>query len=294
MSVDYSNLASVLTFTKRTSRKGSWSTFLNASPSLMGGTWFLCLTTHWGLWSGRRWSSRLTWMQWHWWKQRKLSDAIFCHMRIWNSQVTFPRVVKNNHYRRVYLRYSPWLCMRTDINTDNDHHQPCMSLAQLVSFNTVAQQRSKSQLSRHGFVNRHCQSTLVLTSIRELEVRPSSRRWTAWGCVCVSYSRVLQIEEWLATSVTERFHNDGVVCPPKLRNGLFTVAALDNIDHDPTSNTSWRKVQDRWEPVWTVEPIVSSACQRLIKCTCKNVCRVCKCARAELKCTYLCKCECAE
>ena len=63
----------------------------------------------------------------------------------------------------------------TDINTDNDHHQPCMSLAQLVSFNTVAQQRSKSQLSRHGFVNRRCQSTLVLTSIRELEVRPSSR-----------------------------------------------------------------------------------------------------------------------
>jgi len=112
------------------------------------------------------------------------SDAIFCHMRIWNSQGTFPRVVKNNHYRRVYLRYSPWLCMRTDINTDNDHHQPCMSLAQLVSFNTVAQQRSKSQLSRHGFVNRRCQSTLVLTSIRELEVRPSSRSWTAWGCVC--------------------------------------------------------------------------------------------------------------
>ena len=32
--------------------------------------------------------------------------------------------------------------------------------------------------------------------------------------------------------------SQGVVCPPTLKDGLFTVTAIDNIDHDPSSSTS--------------------------------------------------------
>ena len=36
----------------------------------------------------------------------------------------------------------------------------------------------------------------------------------------------------------EQFKAENVVCPSNLRKGLFTVAALDNLDHNPTSTTS--------------------------------------------------------
>ena len=32
--------------------------------------------------------------------------------------------------------------------------------------------------------------------------------------------------------------SDGVVCTPKMRSGLFTVAAVDNLDYNPSSTTS--------------------------------------------------------
>ena len=36
----------------------------------------------------------------------------------------------------------------------------------------------------------------------------------------------------------ERFEEDGVVAPASLRKGLFTIGAIDNIDHNPSSTTA--------------------------------------------------------
>ena len=32
--------------------------------------------------------------------------------------------------------------------------------------------------------------------------------------------------------------SEGLVCPPVLKKGLFTTAAVDNIDHNPSSTTA--------------------------------------------------------
>ena len=42
----------------------------------------------------------------------------------------------------------------------------------------------------------------------------------------------------LGNGVCERFELDGVVCPPKMRSGLFTVAAVDNLDYNPSATTA--------------------------------------------------------
>jgi len=42
----------------------------------------------------------------------------------------------------------------------------------------------------------------------------------------------------LAHACNSRVKNDAVVCPPKLRGGLFTTAAVDNIDHNPSSTSA--------------------------------------------------------
>ncbi len=56
--------------------------------------------------------------------------------------------------------------------------------------------------------------------------------------MCVSYDRLLQITADVANGVCQQFTMDGVVCPPKMRQGLFTTAAVDNIDHNPSSATA--------------------------------------------------------
>lgn len=35
----------------------------------------------------------------------------------------------------------------------------------------------------------------------------------------------------------ERFKEEGIVSPVHLRKGLFTIGALDNLDHNPSSTT---------------------------------------------------------
>ncbi|KAK0055322.1 hypothetical protein Bpfe_015336 [Biomphalaria pfeifferi] len=54
----------------------------------------------------------------------------------------------------------------------------------------------------------------------------------------LSYKRVLEISSELAAKACRQFQHDKVVCPMKLRHGLFTTAAVDNIDHNPSSTTS--------------------------------------------------------
>ena len=55
----------------------------------------------------------------------------------------------------------------------------------------------------------------------------------------ISYDRVLELSTDMGgNSVCARFESEGVVCPPKLLKGVFTTAAVDNIDHNPSSVTA--------------------------------------------------------
>ena len=53
----------------------------------------------------------------------------------------------------------------------------------------------------------------------------------------VSYDRLMEIEDWLATAVAKRFEEDGCVSPVCIKKGLISVGALDNLDHNPSSTT---------------------------------------------------------
>ena len=54
----------------------------------------------------------------------------------------------------------------------------------------------------------------------------------------VSYQMTMEIEESLASSISERFVANGCVVPASLRKGLLTIGALDNLDHNPSSTTA--------------------------------------------------------
>ena len=56
--------------------------------------------------------------------------------------------------------------------------------------------------------------------------------------VSVSYDRVLEISTMLGNRICNLYNSQGVVCPPQLRRGVFTTAAVDNIDHNPSSTSA--------------------------------------------------------
>ncbi|KAK3731974.1 hypothetical protein QZH41_003373 [Actinostola sp. cb2023] len=56
--------------------------------------------------------------------------------------------------------------------------------------------------------------------------------------LCIAYDRLMCISTGIANKVIARFEQDGVVCPPTLRTNIFTSAAVDNIDHNPSATTA--------------------------------------------------------
>ena len=61
--------------------------------------------------------------------------------------------------------------------------------------------------------------------------------------IIISYDRVLEVSAQLGDAAVAKYVEDGMVCPSDLRRGLFTTAAMDNIDHNPTATTENKKTK---------------------------------------------------
>jgi len=58
------------------------------------------------------------------------------------------------------------------------------------------------------------------------------------------------------------------------------------------SDWGWKKVLNKWQPVWTTLPPVREVASQLVRCKCVKGCtRHCNCVQAKLACTALCRCN---
>ena len=74
--------------------------------------------------------------------------------------------------------------------------------------------------------------------------------------------------------------------------GIWTTSTQTQLAVPSPHDFGWTKVSQSWVPVWLTIPEVCTACRELIKCSCKGDCSDCKCAKANLDCSPLCKCKC--
>ena len=125
------------------------------------------------------------------------------------------------------------------------------SLTQLIVFNAL--KRKRKDTTYHRNVS-ECETKLPLylgllihgkTRKRELVDILHDRG------LCISYDRVMQISTDIANSVITQFEESHVVCLSFFKSNVFTTGNLDNIDHNPSSNTS-RDAQSSQPltPVW--------------------------------------------
>ena len=56
--------------------------------------------------------------------------------------------------------------------------------------------------------------------------------------ISASYDHVMDIITSMGNQVSQYYQQIDVVCPPLLQPGQFVTAAIDNIDHNPSSTTA--------------------------------------------------------
>ena len=116
--------------------------------------------------------------------------------------------------------------------------QAAVSISQLIQYNTYKRQKNDTVHTRH---NRDRETPFALFLGVLIHGKTRNRElidlFYKYG-LSVSYDRVLSVSTDLANAILAYFSEDGVVCPPALRKGVFTVAAYDNIDHNPSSTSA--------------------------------------------------------
>ena len=112
-----------------------------------------------------------------------------------------------------------------------------LKLAQLVRFNAVKRKRSGDAI-RHTKNNEPPLPVMVGLSIHSKTREKRLIEDLYSKGLSISYDRVIEIEDNITKRLCNKYNEEGVVCPPALEPGLFTCAAIDNIDHNPSSSTS--------------------------------------------------------
>ena len=54
----------------------------------------------------------------------------------------------------------------------------------------------------------------------------------------ISYKRILEIQNSITNQLYKLHDVQRSVCPPRLQENIFTVSAIDNLDHNPSSSTA--------------------------------------------------------
>ncbi|KAL8592617.1 hypothetical protein ACOMHN_026547 [Nucella lapillus] len=123
-------------------------------------------------------------------------------------------------------------------NSGRGRQQASLTLAQLASFNAVKRARTNTATIKHSNERETPLPVYVGLAIHAQTRKKALVDNMFTLGLSVSYNRVLEMSTELASRACSQFHSDGVVCPMKLRSGLFTTAAIDNLDHNPSSTTA--------------------------------------------------------
>lgn len=122
---------------------------------------------------------------------------------------------------------------------EKSESQPCLTISQTIIFNAKSRvYETKTNMTRHSLSREPPLPLYLGLSLHSLTRSKNLIIKLYQMGLCVSYDRIMEIEEWLAISVSKRFKEDGCVTPVCMKKGLFCVGGLDNLDHNPTSTTA--------------------------------------------------------
>ena len=134
------------------------------------------------------------------------------------------------------ILYGPNIEMQASTLTNS---QSGLTISQLLQYNSY-HRRSSGEVKRERR-NKSRETLLPIFVGLSIHAKTRSRdiveNMHTLG-LSVSYDRVLSISTDLGNAVCRRYQKENVVCPCNLRLNLFTTAAVDDNDHNPSSTTA--------------------------------------------------------
>ena len=127
-----------------------------------------------------------------------------------------------------------------EIQSSTTLSQPILTISQLLMHNSLLRHRKDrvSSTVKHS-QERETPLPTYLGVMLHTKTRKRELVDTMYQLgLSISYSRVLDISSELGNKICHHYHALNVVCPPELKCGLFTTAAVDNIDHNPSSTSA--------------------------------------------------------
>ena len=124
-----------------------------------------------------------------------------------------------------------------DDETIKETDNVAQEIAQLIRYNATKRRRDGGK-RRHN-LERETPLPIYVGVMLHAKTRKASitDRLAKLG-LCIPSDRIENIKTAVTETLCERYKEKDLVCPPCLQNGLFTTAAIDNIDHNATSTTA--------------------------------------------------------
>ena len=124
--------------------------------------------------------------------------------------------------------------------------QSALTISQLLIYNSSIRRREKTNATETSTlcsVKHNLERETPLPIYLGLMVHTKTRKRELVDTLfslglSISYDRVLDISTELGNNICRFYESEKAVCPPNLRGKLFTTAAVDNIDHNPSSTTA--------------------------------------------------------
>ena len=114
-----------------------------------------------------------------------------------------------------------------------------LSIAQQLKFNAIKHKRKQATATVRHSIDQETPVPIYVGLMLHAHTRKRDLVDRLYNLgMSISYDCVLRLTAQMGNSVCEQYHREHVVCPPKLRYQVFTSAAVDNVDHNPTSTTS--------------------------------------------------------
>ena len=120
-------------------------------------------------------------------------------------------------------------------STDGD--DVAVNIAELIRYNSTKKMRDGGE--RCHLLDRETPLPVYVGLLLHTKMRKAGlvNKLSRLG-LCISYDRVCGIKESIASLLSKEYEERKLVQPASMKNGLFTTAAIDNIDHNVTATSA--------------------------------------------------------
>ena len=168
-----------------------------------------------------------------------LRKAVLNHDTAFKFDGSFPNVCEESAVPQRMKYFFRQLLAGPKSLPKEDNSRKILSVSQMAMLNMTS-------LS----ANLHCEPPLAVFLALKLHSQTRSKKLVELlhtYSLGVSYKKVLTIEVNFAQAIADKTRaNADIVCPTNLCQNIFTVAALDNLDHNPTSRTASSSFHGTW------------------------------------------------